>query len=108
MYLFFWMCRKIYNVQAATSLGGVESLIEYRHETDSSADPCLVRLSVGLEEVEVSQIATHFLVFKDGDISIQDLKADMRQAFQKLEDVCILTSTSITRPHTGAQVKAKL
>ena len=56
-------------MQAATSLGGVESLIEYKHETDSSADPCLVRLSIGLEGVEVSQIAIHFLIFKDGELS---------------------------------------
>jgi len=49
----------------ATSLGGVESLIEYKHETDPSVDPHLIRLSIGLEDAE-------------------DLKADLRQAFQKL------------------------
>ncbi|KAF9534817.1 Cys/Met metabolism PLP-dependent enzyme-domain-containing protein [Crepidotus variabilis] len=49
----------------ATSLGGVESLIEYRHEIDPSADPCLVRLSIGLEDFE-------------------DLKRDLSLAFQKL------------------------
>jgi hypothetical protein len=55
------------NVQPATSLGGVESLIEYKHGTDSAADPHLVRLSIGLEEVEVSQSPTRLLMFKDTD-----------------------------------------
>ena len=41
------------NIQPATSLGGVESLIEYKHETDPSADSRLVRLSIGLEEIDV-------------------------------------------------------
>ena len=53
------------SVQPATSLGGVESLIEYKHETDSAADPYLLRLSIGLEEVEVSQSAT---IFRERDL----------------------------------------
>jgi cystathionine gamma-synthase len=36
----------------ATSLGGVESLIEWRHKLDKSASPTLLRVSVGLEEPE--------------------------------------------------------
>jgi len=32
----------------ATSLGGVESLIDYRFAYDSSVSPCLLRLSIGL------------------------------------------------------------
>ena len=36
----------------ATSLGGVESLIEWRRKYDDAVDPRLVRLSVGLEEPE--------------------------------------------------------
>ena len=40
-------------MQPATSLGGVESLIEYRSGTDPDTDPHLVRLSVGVEELEV-------------------------------------------------------
>ncbi|XP_006464027.1 hypothetical protein AGABI2DRAFT_194632 [Agaricus bisporus var. bisporus H97] len=49
----------------ATSLGAVESLVEYRADTDSRVNPKLVRFSIGVEELE-------------------DLKADLRQAFQKL------------------------
>ncbi|GAA6006927.1 hypothetical protein JCM10207_009142 [Rhodosporidiobolus poonsookiae] len=47
----------------ATSLGGVESLIEQRVISDSKADPCLLRLSIGLEDVE-------------------DLKEDLLQGFR--------------------------
>ncbi|KAF8165442.1 Cys/Met metabolism PLP-dependent enzyme-domain-containing protein [Crassisporium funariophilum] len=50
----------------ATSLGGVESLIEHRLQSDPSEDPRLIRLSIGVEDVE-------------------DLKADLQQAFQKLD-----------------------
>jgi len=49
----------------ATSLGGVESLIEWRAMTDKTVDRRLLRLSIGLEDVE-------------------DLKADLLQAFAKL------------------------
>ena len=51
----------------ATSLGGVESLIEWRYLSDAKITPKLCRISVGLEHVE-------------------DLKADLAQAFQKLID----------------------
>ncbi|PBL02506.1 cystathionine gamma-synthase [Armillaria gallica] len=37
---------------AATSLGGVESLIEYRARADVREDPRLIRISVGVEDVE--------------------------------------------------------
>ncbi|GJE84420.1 cystathionine gamma-synthase [Phanerochaete sordida] len=47
----------------ATSLGGIESLIEQRVASDAGADPRLIRISVGVEDIE-------------------DLKADLRQAFQ--------------------------
>lgn len=50
---------------AATSLGGVESLLEHRLGSDPTEDPCLVRVSVGLEEFE-------------------DLQADLRSALLKL------------------------
>lgn len=46
----------------ATSLGGVESLLEQRVHVNPSEDPGVVRISVGLEDVE-------------------DLKADLRNAF---------------------------
>ncbi|KAF8341267.1 cystathionine gamma-synthase [Cantharellus anzutake] len=52
-------------VTSATSLGGVESLIEQRHVMDRRADPKLLRISVGLEDIE-------------------DLKADFRDAFRRV------------------------
>ena len=39
----------------ATSLGGVESLVEQRVRADPKEDPLLVRLSIGVEEVEESR-----------------------------------------------------
>ncbi|KAI6099918.1 cystathionine gamma-synthase [Pisolithus croceorrhizus] len=47
----------------ATSLGGVESLVEQRIRADPKENPLLVRLSIGVEEVE-------------------DLKDDLRKALQ--------------------------
>ncbi|KAI0722875.1 cystathionine gamma-synthase [Earliella scabrosa] len=49
----------------ATSLGGVESLIEQRVHSDPGADPRLIRISVGVEDLE-------------------DLKDDLRRAFQTI------------------------
>lgn len=49
----------------ATSLGGVESLIEHRIDAEPTEDPGTIRLSVGLEDVE-------------------DLKQDLRVAFKKV------------------------
>lgn len=53
------------DTQAATSLGGVESLLEHRFGVDPSEDPALVRISVGLEDFE-------------------DLRCDLRAALLKL------------------------
>ncbi|KAF8559646.1 cystathionine gamma-synthase [Imleria badia] len=39
----------------ATSLGGVESLVEQRFKADPKENPLLVRLSIGVEEVEESR-----------------------------------------------------
>ncbi|KZT51269.1 cystathionine gamma-synthase [Calocera cornea HHB12733] len=50
---------------SATSLGGVESLMEHRIISDAGADPKLCRLSIGLED-------------------LADLKADFRQAFKTI------------------------
>ncbi|KXS09826.1 cystathionine gamma-synthase [Gonapodya prolifera JEL478] len=50
----------------ATSLGGVESLAEWRHAVDPNTIPELVRLSVGLEEFE-------------------DLQEDLRSAFVEVK-----------------------
>ncbi|GAA5857259.1 hypothetical protein JCM8547_009402 [Rhodosporidiobolus lusitaniae] len=52
----------------ATSLGGVESLIEQRVISDPKCDPRLLRISVGIEELE-------------------DLKADMEQALKKVVEL---------------------
>ncbi|KAI5123419.1 hypothetical protein M0805_006124 [Coniferiporia weirii] len=49
----------------ATSLGGVESLIEQRVTADPATDPRLIRISIGVEDLE-------------------DLKADFRRAFNLL------------------------
>ncbi|KAG5974346.1 hypothetical protein E4U55_008224, partial [Claviceps digitariae] len=49
----------------ATSLGGVESLIEWRAMTDPRVDPRLMRVSIGVE-------------------SFEDLKADLEQALASL------------------------
>ena len=43
----------LFKFQPATSLGGVESLVEHRLKSDPSADPRLIRLSIGVEDVEV-------------------------------------------------------
>lgn len=49
----------------ATSLGGVESLIEWRRMSDDTVDPRVLRVSIGVENVE-------------------DLKADLLSAFKAL------------------------
>ncbi|KAB8360609.1 hypothetical protein FH972_024347 [Carpinus fangiana] len=49
----------------ATSLGGVESLIEWRRMSDDKVDPRVLRISIGVEDFE-------------------DLKADLLQAFEVL------------------------
>jgi len=54
----------------ATSLGGVESLIEHRLGTDPGSDPRLVRLSIGVEELE-------------------DLKDDLRAGLQSLVAISV-------------------
>ncbi|RFU78046.1 cystathionine beta-lyase, partial [Trichoderma arundinaceum] len=51
--------------QHATSLGGVESLIEWRAMTDSTVDQSLLRLSIGVE-------------------SLEDLKADLQHGLEAL------------------------
>ena len=60
-------CLEIF--QHATSLGGVESLIEWRALSDKTIDKRLVRVSVGVESVE-------------------DLQADLQQAFARLAEMC--------------------
>ncbi|KAF2236466.1 cystathionine gamma-synthase (O-succinylhomoserine (thiol)-lyase) [Viridothelium virens] len=56
---------KLHLFHHATSLGGVESLIEWRKMSDKEVDDRLVRISVGVEKVE-------------------DLKMDLLEAFKSL------------------------
>jgi len=52
----------------ATSLGGVESLIDWRYKHDRTVSKALLRISVGLEAFE-------------------DLAADFEQAFRRLDSL---------------------
>jgi len=56
---------KLQRFIAATSLGAVESLIEQRQRSDPGADPRILRLSIGVEDVKI-------------------LKDDLRNSFQGL------------------------
>ena len=65
----------------ATSLGGVESLIEYRHKWDSAVSPRLLRLSVGLparsaaqkaRQPPVNQTATPYALLYEGNTRLLD------------------------------------
>jgi len=60
-----WFPHSLKYFTPATSLGGVESLVEYRASWDPTSDPRAVRLSIGVEDLE-------------------DLKADIRQALKHL------------------------
>ncbi|KAI0036040.1 cystathionine gamma-synthase [Vararia minispora EC-137] len=62
--------RKLELFTNATSLGGVESLIEQRAKSSPGEDPRIVRISVGVEEVE-------------------DLKDDMRRVLQAISQVSL-------------------
>lgn len=65
----------------ATSLGGVESSIEHRMGSDPDIDHRLVRLSIGMEEVE-------------------DLKDDLRAGLQSL----VTKNTSTTMPFPSSKL----
>ena len=52
-------------MQCASSLGGVESLMEHRQGVDPGSDPRLVRLSVGVEELEVCVVLVIYAGFSD-------------------------------------------
>ncbi|KAJ4118581.1 hypothetical protein NW765_017468 [Fusarium oxysporum] len=56
---------RLFIFQHATSLGGVESLMEWRAMSDKGRDPRLMRVSCGVEDVE-------------------DMKQDILQAFESL------------------------
>ncbi|KAJ6515992.1 Cys/Met metabolism PLP-dependent enzyme-domain-containing protein [Mycena sanguinolenta] len=61
-----WFPHSLEYFTAATSLGGVESLVEYRASWDPTSDPRAVRISIGVEDLE-------------------DLKADIRQALNQVQ-----------------------
>ncbi len=46
------VCGRLKLIHRATSLGGVESLVEHRHTIEEGVSPSLIRLSVGIENVE--------------------------------------------------------
>ena len=82
-------------LQSSTSLGSVESIIEQRAVSDESEDPRLVRISVGLEDIEVGEIIPRSFPFflypywnyTDEGCAVvlhhlQDLKDDLRRAFR--------------------------
>ncbi|KAJ7667925.1 Cys/Met metabolism PLP-dependent enzyme-domain-containing protein [Mycena polygramma] len=60
-----WFPHSLKYFTPATSLGGVESLAEYRFSWDPTSNPTAVRISIGVEDVE-------------------DLKADIRHALKQL------------------------
>lgn len=62
----------------ATSLGGVESLAEWRHKYDAHVSPRLVRLSVGVEECA-------------------DLQADLARAIVQVSEAAEATEASFVR-----------
>jgi cystathionine beta-lyase/cystathionine gamma-synthase len=59
------LASKLYIFQHAASLGGVESLVEWRAMSSKGEDPLVIRVSVGVEDLE-------------------DMKADFTQAFEAL------------------------
>ncbi|KAJ7047467.1 Cys/Met metabolism PLP-dependent enzyme-domain-containing protein [Mycena alexandri] len=60
-----WFPHSLEYFTPATSLGGVESLAEYRYSWDPTSNPRAVRISIGVEDLD-------------------DLKADIRQALRHL------------------------
>ncbi len=46
------VCGKLELFKRATSLGGVESLVERRHSIEEAVDPNLIRISVGIENAD--------------------------------------------------------
>ncbi|KAJ7179222.1 Cys/Met metabolism PLP-dependent enzyme-domain-containing protein [Mycena filopes] len=60
-----WFPHSLEYFTPATSLGGVESLAEYRYSWDPTSNPRAVRISIGVEDLD-------------------DLKADIRQALKHL------------------------
>ena len=55
-------------------------MVEQRCRSDPKEDPLLVRFSIGVEEVEESQICCAFINMLIS--RVQDLKDDLRRALQ--------------------------
>ena len=108
MFLFLQLLFTLYKSQPATSLGGVESLIDHRIRSDPSADPRLIRLSIGVEDVEVSR--PHPNHYPRTYLFPQDLRLDLCQALQKLHSVGASIAVWRQDIHIflAQQVKAKL
>ena len=86
------------SIQPATSLGGVESLIEHRQGTDPDTDPRLVRLSIGVEELEVRGVVISVSKSQRADRNEQDLKDDLRAGLQSLVTAKLETGDSNVGP----------
>ncbi|CAD6575661.1 MAG: hypothetical protein CYPHOPRED_005760 [Cyphobasidiales sp. Tagirdzhanova-0007] len=74
-----WLPHMMNLMVPATSLGGVESLIEQRVLSDARENPCLIRLSVGLEDLE-------------------DLKEDFRNAIRAVIEKVDRASDKLSIP----------
>jgi cystathionine gamma-synthase len=72
----------------ATSLGGVESTMDYRYRWDSGISPTLIRVSIGIEEFE-------------------DLKKDIDQALDKLDLEPVQSVSLMKKLDVGELIKAK-
>ena len=69
-------------MQPATSLGGVESLVEQRFQVDPSVDPKMLRISVGVENLEVRWDS--YLHYIPSERPVKDLKDDLRKGMQEV------------------------
>lgn len=105
MFLFLQSFLTLFKSQPATSLGGVESLIDHRIRSDPSADPRLIRLSIGVEDVEVSW--PHPNHYSRTYLFSQDLRLDLRQALQRLHSVGASITVWRQDIHTGPAGQSK-
>jgi hypothetical protein len=93
---------------AATSLGGVESLIEHRIQSDPSSDPRLLRLSIGVEDLEVTVFVLDCVyALALTRVVLQDLKADLRRAFQRVAKVSAGQSNNISHSLSNFGVRER-
>lgn len=64
----------------------MESLIDHRMQSDPDADPHLLRISVGVEDID-ARLSFQLHLNMSIDTLAQDLKSDLRQAFRQLAGV---------------------